>query len=282
MGTKKGLFTKEDADRYTQKHLEICKWFLSNSNLFVRCFLYDKPVQEVRVTLEHLITAQNGFIIGFADVLLSYSTDHGDAHTVLIEVKTSLRDEAEALRQLNTYPNYLSGITKRCLVHGDSHFKAWWNEDDEGKLEADLKMRDTFSSQGIYVADYESLQHGFFIPDYICVFPSGRREVMVDCISEEENRADFQLCGVGIDRHGHECETAAYLILHSPFPTDLWKLLGMRNAESPFKQVRKVPCLIDVEHHAGGCGFAEEKYSAIHSRDMSVTVDLKEKPKRLR
>ena len=275
MGTKKGLLTKDDADRYTEKHLEICKWFLSNANLFVRCFLYDRPVGEVKVILEQLVTGSNGFSIGYADVLLSSSTDQGDIHLVLIEVKTRLRDQAEALRQLNTYQNYLPKITKKCLVHSDPRFKSWWNEQDGRDLSADFSMRDTFASQGIYVADYESLLNGFYIPDWCCAFPSGRREVVIDWVREEGERIHMQLSGTGVDRHGHDCVSAAYLFLPAPFSSDLWRLCGRQKSDGGLDQLRNIDCFIDVSHQANSSGFTEEKYSALHTRDMTFSVKLK-------
>lgn len=287
MGTRKGHFTKDDADRYTEKHLEICKWFIYNGGAFIRGFLFDNPVGKIDVILEKLVTSPTGYIIGYADVLLSYRTDQGKDELVLIEVKTSLGDQAEALRQLNTYQQYLPEITKKCLVHADWRFKPWLDEGDGEGLRDDADMRQTYSSQGIYVVEYESLQHnGGYNPHY-CAFPSGRREVFVDW--DREVTSDyglkvvglkgticFNLRGVGVDTLGEAREATGGIFFRPPFPSDLRRLFGIKNADGDFKQVQNFPCLIDVEHHA--CredGSAQTEYVAIHTCDLSVSIQLK-------
>jgi len=280
MGTKKGHFTKDDADRYTDKHLEICKWFLTNADAFVRWFLFDRPVGRVKVILEKLITTPTGYIIGYTDVLLSYRTDQGTDQLVLIEVKTSLGDQAEALRQLNTYQQYLPAITKKCLVHGDWRFQPWLNQTDGDDLRDDADMRRTYSSQGIYVVEHECLKHGGGYNPHYCGFPSGRREVLVSWGGEyklmRKGSFHFDLRGTGADAPEHDIDAVGSVCFDPPFSTKLRKLLRVGNDDSEFKQIRDIPCLIDVEHYA--CledGSAFEEYLAIHARDMSVSIELK-------
>jgi|GEM_PF-6310422 len=279
MGTHKGHFTKDDADRYTEKHLEVCKWFISNADAFVRRFLFEKPAGKIDVILEKLITSPTSYIIGYADVLLSYRTDQGDSQLVLIEVKTSLGDQAEALRQLQTYAHYLPEITKKCLVHADWRFKPWLDEKDGEGLRDDIDMRRTYSSQGIYVVEYDCLKSGKYNPHY-CAFPSGRRKALLNWGGETKQvKPDsiyLFLFGILEDLRCEDWGARSCVFFVPPFPEELWRLLHLSGARPDVTKVCDIPCFIDVEHYASEeDGSAEEDYVAIHSPDMSISIKLK-------
>src|SRR6266446_9624822 len=142
MATEKGLF-KDDVDRSTDSHFGACGWLLRNAAMFIRLVLFDKPAGRVAVKIEHILT-HNKFIIGYADVILEYTTDSGRKECVLIEVKSRLCDVAACLRQVRAYAEYIPAITKTCIVHCDDSYEPY--------SDRDLEMRGFFTSQGIYVA----------------------------------------------------------------------------------------------------------------------------------
>lgn len=193
MATEKGIF-KDDIDRRSQAHGQLCAWFLDNAEAFVRRFLFDRPKTRVKVTLERLIT-HNKFIIGFADVILEYETDSGSKECVLIEVKSRLSDFGACLRQLRTYEAYLSGITKLCVLNGDERYQPVTDDD--------MLLRKYFSSQGVYVIDADT---PFYNPNY-CSLPSGRRHVTIDYAEPEGYRFDIYLSGQGVDDDGKDAST---------------------------------------------------------------------------
>jgi len=67
MATEKGLF--QDEDRLAPAHQEMASWFAQNGHTFVRRYLCDMPV-EFTCNLELPVTSANGFLYGFADVVL--------------------------------------------------------------------------------------------------------------------------------------------------------------------------------------------------------------------
>lgn len=145
MASEKGMF--KDQDRSTKEHQEMCAWFNDdrNASTFVRYELRDCQ-QGVEIELEKTVRSPSGFLFGFADVVLSYVTDQGTAHKVLIEAKSSISDFGACLRQIRAYQEYLSGITRTCLVHSDSRY------------EKDDKLDRFFPRQDIFVFSFPEIQ----------------------------------------------------------------------------------------------------------------------------
>jgi hypothetical protein len=267
MATEKGLF-KDDVDRFTDAHLEICAWFLGNAEWFVRSFFFDRPATEIKVTLEHLIT-NNRFIIGYADVLLEYETDAGSKQCVLIEAKSQLSDLAACLRQLRAYKEYLPSITKMCVVHSDERYEPY--EDD------DCRMRRYFSSQGVYVIDF----HTPFQNLYHWILPSGRRIVEIEHAEPHGYSFDVSLGGMGFDGNGKDAKTQVYVSRDLDFIRPFGKLVGVDVSPwywnwslAPFRQMIGMKLLLDVEHSPSDWGFTDEIYTAIHWPDLSRSLSL--------
>jgi hypothetical protein len=267
MATEKGLF-KDDVDRFTDSHLQICAWFLGNAEWFVRSFLFDRPATKINVTLERLIT-NNRFIIGYADVLLEYETDVGSKQCVLIEAKSHLSDLAACLRQLRAYKEYLPNITKTCVVHSDERYEPF--EDD------DFRMRRYFSSQGVYVIDFHT---PFQNPNY-CSLPSGRRIVEIEHAEPHGCSFDVFLGGRGFDETGKDAKTQVYILRDLDFIRPFGGLVGVDVSPwywnwslAPFRRMIGMKLLLDVEHSPSDCGFTDEFYSAIHWPDLSRSLSL--------
>lgn len=109
----------DDDDKFTQRHEELCRWFASrkeHAEKFARCFLFDSPTR-IEVELEEPVYAANKFLYGYADVLLNYETDQQKKEKVLIEVKSSISDLGNALRQIKTYRTNLPDVTKTVLLY---------------------------------------------------------------------------------------------------------------------------------------------------------------------
>lgn len=273
MATEKGLF-KDDVDRSTDLHLGACAWLLENAARFIRLVFFDKPAGQVAVKLEHIVT-HNKFIIGFADVILEYTTDCGREECVLIEVKSCLSDLAACLRQLRAYMEYIPAITKTCVVHCDDSYEPYGTKDFE--------MRRFFSSQGVYVADFHSPFHN---PNY-CSVPTGRRLVEIEHAEPHGYSFDVNLGADGFDEYGKDARTQIYLFGPGDLPRihPFSDLVGV-NVEQwywdwsvqPFRGMIGLKLLLDVEHHPGSCdlaaGYTEERYTAIHTTDLSRTLIL--------
>ena len=236
--------------------------------------LFDRPAGEVAVKLEHIVT-HNKFIIGYADVILEYTTDCGRKECVLIEVKSRLSDFAACLRQLRAYAEYIPTITKMCVVHCDDSYEPYGTRD--------IEMRRFFSSQGVYVADFHSPFHN---PNY-CSVPTGRRLVEIEHAEPCGYSFDVYLGTEGFDQYGRDAWTQIYLFGSGdlarirPF-SDLVSV----NVEQwywdwsiqPFREMIGLKLLLDVEHGPGNCDFpgghTEETYTAIHTTDLSRTLIL--------
>lgn len=255
---------KNDTDRFTDVHFRISSWFLENAQAFVRRFLFDRPIGPVEIALEHLVT-HNKFIIGYADVLLTYRTDAGAEECVLIEIKGRLSDPAACLRQLRAYREYLPRVTKLCVVHADDRY--------EVLSDNDTTVRCYFGSQGVYVADFNT---PFYNPHY-CSLPSGRRLLEIQHAEPQGYSFDVWLGGAGFDDNGNDSDTQIYLLgygdqhLIRPFG----QLLGVdvepwywNWSLTPFREMIGMKVLVDVEHPPAvwediTSGFPEEIYRAI-------------------
>lgn len=178
---KKGHF--DDPDRYTKQHQNICNWFVENNSdakLFIRLFLFDN-LAEPKVEIDEPIITKTGYLLGYPDILISYQNDQSRQEKVLIEVKTSLADFGEALRQVKTYRTYLGNITKTCLIHAVL---------DEDKTQ---KLKSFFGSQGIFVFSWQEI-FGLITPEcqdcgylnYLAEskVPAGKRDATFEGISE--------------------------------------------------------------------------------------------------
>jgi hypothetical protein len=86
-------------------------------------------VTEAKATPEHLLKTQSGFVVGFADLLLSAAaigTERPREHDgkrlewfgsqVVVEVKTSLHDPGAAVRQLRLYAEHLGATPVLAVV----------------------------------------------------------------------------------------------------------------------------------------------------------------------
>ncbi len=283
MATEKGLF--QDEDRFSPAHQEMAAWFAQNAHTFVRRFLCDMP-KELTTSLEVPVRSANGFLYGFADVVIDYETDQGAERSILIELKSRFRDFGRVLRQLNTYRAYLPNVTSVCFIHDDE----WWDgrnacldpkaeEWDWVKLERYGQVHGFFGSQGIYVVEYAKLREGFFGHYEV---PSGRREAV---LSHAYKHSDFPGWAIFFDvvlpdrREKVQCVSG----FPDPPPDSFWQILkaagrlasGSERSASLDGQLQ-VPCTIDVSHVPDGEGYLYELVEAMHSRDLSVTFKFDE------
>jgi hypothetical protein len=234
----------------------------------------DKPLGRVSVKLEQILT-NNKFIIGFANVILEYTTDCGRNECVLIEVKSRLHDLAACLRQLRAYAEYIPAVTKMYVVHCDDTYEPY--------SESEIEMRRFFASQGIYVANFNSPFHN---PNYSSV-PTGRRLVEIEYAEPNGYSFDVYLAADGFDEHGRDAKTQIFLFGYGdldkirPFS----KFVGVNVDQwycdwslKPFREMIGVKLLLDVEHSLGAsdntAGYAEETYTAVHTTDLSRSFAL--------
>ena len=240
--------------------------------MFIRLVLFDKPAGRVAVKIEHILT-HNKFIIGYADVILEYTTDCGRKECVLIEVKSRLCDVAACLRQVRAYAEYIPAITKTCIVHCDDSYEPY--------SDRDLEMRGFFTSQGIYVADFSSPFHN---PNY-CSVPTGRRLVEIEHAEPYGDSFNVYLGADGFDEHGRDVRTQIYLFSDLDRIRPFSKLVGVNVDQwywdwslKPFREMIGMKLLLDVEHPPGNwdfvAGYTEETYTAIHTTDLSRTLVL--------
>jgi len=114
-------------------------------------YSYNLFMSEERIIIEKIqsevpITANNGFLVGYADIkiLLKDTSVYCESFkfsvdklppSIYIEVKPTIKSFGETLRQLNTYKHYLQ-------------------TDDLYLFTTDLRFKDAFESQGIKVLTY--------------------------------------------------------------------------------------------------------------------------------
>jgi hypothetical protein len=78
------------------------------------------PTRRIK-EFEVVVADQKAFLIGFADVLISFEDD-GEWFTMLFELKSSFQDYGQVLRQINAYRYYLSpkyNIIETRLIYSD-------------------------------------------------------------------------------------------------------------------------------------------------------------------
>lgn len=109
----------------------------------------------INIKSEVPITAQNGFLVGYADIQIIANTEKFRSNNLdmywnnkagslifpsvkYIEVKPTIKSFGETLRQLNTYKHYL-------------------HTEDLYLFTTDLRFKDAFESQGIKVLTYPEL-----------------------------------------------------------------------------------------------------------------------------
>jgi len=109
-------------------------------------FMSEERVIIEKIQSEVPITANNGFLVGYADIkiLLKDTSVYYESFkfsvdklppSIYIEVKPTIKSFGETLRQLNTYKHYLQ-------------------TDDLFLFTTDLRFKDAFESQGIKVITY--------------------------------------------------------------------------------------------------------------------------------
>jgi hypothetical protein len=230
------------------------------------------PSAAFPIKLEQIPT-DNKFIIGFADVILEYTTDCGRNECVLIEVKSRLYDLAACLRQLRAYAEFIPAVTKMCVLHCDDTYEPY--------TDRDLEMRRFFTSQGVYVADLSSPFHN---PNY-CSVPTGRRFVEIEHAEPNGDSFEVYFGADGFDKHGGEARTQIYLFGDLDRIRPFSKLVGVNVDQwywdwslKPFGEMIGIKLLLEVEHPPGNwdfaVGYTEEIYVAIHTTDLSRSLVL--------
>lgn len=117
-----------------------------------KCECFEISTHNVEIKSEVPITANNGFLVGYCDVVVSIILpnlykgnyfeiiNNNQSHNTLtryIEVKPVIKSFGETLRQLNTYKHYL---------HTEEMYL----------FTTDLRFKEAFESQGIKVLTYPS------------------------------------------------------------------------------------------------------------------------------
>jgi hypothetical protein len=172
----KGLI--RDPDKYTQKHQEMCSWFIQGNNAFdfLRYHLCE-IARNVSATLEVPAIGRNGFFYGFADIVIKYENETGATEKVLIEAKSTLSDYGAVLRQLRTYATYIAGITKTLVLYDQL-------QNDDGSAES------FFSSQNVLIELFSNIVNAkcYYDRSGKAPVPSGRRSAVLCGIVESAER----------------------------------------------------------------------------------------------
>lgn len=273
MRTDKGYL--KDPDRSTARHQEICLWFTEQKNAenFVRLFLGDLAF-DLKTKLETPVRSKSGFLYGYADICISYRTDQSEQEHVLVEVKTSLTDFGAVLRQVRTYQEYLSGITKTCLVHCG--------------LDEDIEEKATqyFVSQDIYVTSLQSIREEIEIAltEEPIKIPAGKREAQlcgVHCISGKSG--DYWDLSFLVHYHdtflGREISDVLSTGNYFDHKAVFWEIIrkfGLHmNREHPatiWEGEINIPCYVEVTYKPAQTGYPEAVLDRVHIKGEIIDL----------
>lgn len=192
--TKKAKGHFNDIDKFSEKHQKIINWFLNESNRwhFVRFFMHDIPISNIKILLEEPVKSKTDYLLGYIDIILSYNTDYNEHQNILIEAKSSFSDYGEVLRQIKTYREYRNDITKLCLIT-DKFASVDWENDEEFNYY--IECEKFFQSQGIYFINFNELDFEIdflkeplkFKEYHRYTIPHGRRNCEVLFLYEKNN-----------------------------------------------------------------------------------------------
>jgi hypothetical protein len=270
MPKEKGLF--KDNDRFMKEHERICSWFLNEekARLFVLYDVHESPSGRVKVVLEQPVRSASGFLYGFADVLLHFHNDQGQEHTILIEAKSAISDLGSVLRQIRTYQEYLSGITRTYLIHSIADEK-----------EAD-RVADFFGSQDVCVLPFRWLEHDpddeqlelingrrdaaccgvYFRPerdhlsiDFLVYYPSAQPGQVLTGLVSSENLF-------------HNRKLFAKLALLLSMPVDPENPVSVRTGELD------IPCQLDLTSRSSREGGTRTFISAIQFQERRLEIEI--------
>ncbi len=169
MGTEKGLF--KDDDKFSPRHQELTDWIAVEDN--ARQFTWEilrLPVKSVQVEIEVPVYSPTRFLFGFADSVVSVHDSLGRTRKVLFEFKSSLRDYAAVLRQIQTYRTNISKIDHTVLIVNGSD--DWALDDDDAYSDEFLDLARRLYSQQVYLYDFFSVQHTLGAIDHKYAVPS--------------------------------------------------------------------------------------------------------------
>lgn len=155
--TTEKLWKLDDETLKTPKHDEMVLWLLNKDN--VKSLFPEFIDSDIMIVSEDPLTAGNGFLVGYLDIVINYNLHRYDVpdkykefHDTppmckYIEVKPVISSFGSTLRQLKTYIHYLN--------HRVLHNSKQWNTPvDMYLFTADLIFKEAFESQGIKVLTY--------------------------------------------------------------------------------------------------------------------------------
>lgn len=142
--TTEKLWNLDDKTLSTPAHDEMVLWLLNKNN--IRNLVPEFKDTELEIASEDPLTAENGFLVGYLDIVIKYA-DGDSPGFKYIEVKPTISSFGTTLRQLNTYIHYLS-------LRRAHPFKRMI---DFNLFTTDLRFKDAFESQGINVLTYPKL-----------------------------------------------------------------------------------------------------------------------------
>jgi len=156
--TTEKLWKLDDTTLKTPAHDEMVLWLLNKDN--VRLLFPELVNQDIKIISEEPITAGNGFLVGYLDIVVNFNIDRDDIPQLVkeyqgtppmckyIEVKPAISSFGSTLRQLKTYMHYLS----HKKLH-DSNLE-WGTNIEMYLFTTDLRFKEAFESQEIKVLTY--------------------------------------------------------------------------------------------------------------------------------
>ena len=145
--TTEKMWKLDDDTLKTPKHDEMILWLLNDVNIK---YLFPEYIDlDIQILSEDPLTAENGFLVGYLDIVVKYTPERTDIPEVYkyIEVKPNISSFGSTLRQLKTYNHYLGSR----ITHSD---RGWNVPVDMYLFTTDLRFKEAFESQGIKVLTY--------------------------------------------------------------------------------------------------------------------------------